>query len=88
MAPVPTLERPEPQSAREDDDSLIELTDPQEIELDAGRMSFLEHLDELRKRLIASITSTNCAGASSGRWRPFWSGSPSPASSISSCSTS
>ena len=44
-----------PQSARDDDDSLIELTDPQEIELDAGRMSFLEHLDELRKRLISSI---------------------------------
>src|SRR5690349_2942750 len=55
MAPVPTLERPVPQSAREDDDSLIELTDPQEVELDAGRMSFLEHLDELRKRLISSI---------------------------------
>ena len=35
--------------------SLIELTDPQEVELDAGRMSFLEHLDELRKRLIAGI---------------------------------
>ena len=28
MAPVPTLERPEPRSAREDNDSLIELTDP------------------------------------------------------------
>lgn len=56
MAPVPTLERQEPQSAREDDDSLIELTDPQDIELDGGRMSFLEHLDELRKRLIASIS--------------------------------
>src|SRR5215213_6384992 len=55
MAPVPTLERPVPQSAREDDDSLIELTDPEELELDAGRMSFLEHLDELRKRLISSI---------------------------------
>ena len=55
MAPAPTLERREPQSDREDDDSLIELTDPQELELDAGRMSFLEHLDELRKRLIASI---------------------------------
>ena len=55
MAPVPTLERPEPRSAREDDDSLIELTDPDEIELEGGRMSFLEHLDELRKRLIASI---------------------------------
>ena len=55
MAPVPTLERPEPQSARDDDDSLIELTDPQDLELDAGRMSFLEHLDELRKRLIACL---------------------------------
>ena len=56
MAPVPTLERPLPQSAHDDDDrSLIELTDPQEVELDAGRMSFLEHLDELRKRLIASM---------------------------------
>jgi sec-independent protein translocase protein TatC len=55
MAPVPTLERPEPPSAREDDNHLIELTDPDEIELEGGRMSFLEHLDELRKRLIASI---------------------------------
>src|SRR5262245_20524918 len=55
MAPVPTLERPEPPSAREDDTSLIELTDPDEIELEGGRMSFLEHLDELRKRLISSI---------------------------------
>jgi sec-independent protein translocase protein TatC len=55
MAPVPTLERPEPPSARADNDSLIELTDPDEIELEGGRMSFLEHLDELRKRLIASI---------------------------------
>jgi sec-independent protein translocase protein TatC len=56
MAPVPTLERPLPQSARDDDDrSLIELTDAKEVELDAGRMSFLEHLDELRKRLIASL---------------------------------
>jgi sec-independent protein translocase protein TatC len=55
MAPVPTLERPEPPSAREDDTSLIELTDADEIELEGGRMSFLEHLDELRKRLISSI---------------------------------
>ena len=54
--PFRPLERPLPQSARDDDDrSLIELTDPQEVELDAGRMSFLEHLDELRKRLIASL---------------------------------
>ena len=55
MAPVPTLERPEPPSAREDETSLIELTDPDEIELEGGRMSFLEHLDELRKRLIAGL---------------------------------
>ena len=55
MAPVPTLERPEPRSAREDNDSLIELTDPDEIELEGGRMSFLEHLDELRKRLIGCL---------------------------------
>jgi sec-independent protein translocase protein TatC len=55
MAPVPTLERPESPSAREDEDSLTELTDPEEIELEGGRMSFLEHLDELRKRLIACL---------------------------------
>src|SRR4029453_1644828 len=55
MAPVPTLERPESPFAREDDTSLVELTDPEEVELEGGRMSFLEHLDELRKRLIASI---------------------------------
>jgi sec-independent protein translocase protein TatC len=56
MAPVPTLERLAPPSAREDDDTpQIELTDADELELDGGRMSFLEHLDELRKRLIASL---------------------------------
>src|SRR5918993_5371088 len=55
MAPVPTLERPEPPSARDDDTPRIELTDPDELELDGGRMSFLEHLDELRKRLIACL---------------------------------
>ena len=56
MAPVPTLERPEPPSARDDDDTpRIELTDPDELELDGGRMSFLEHLDELRKRLIGCL---------------------------------
>src|SRR5687767_15516400 len=55
MAPVPTLERPDSPSVRDDDTPLIELTDPDEIELDGGRMSFLEHLDELRKRLIAGL---------------------------------
>ena len=55
MAPVPTLERPEPPSASDEDSPLIELTDPLDLELDSGRMSFLEHLDELRKRLIAGV---------------------------------
>jgi len=55
MAPVPTLERPGSPSVRDDDTPLIELTDPDELELDGGRMSFLEHLDELRKRLIAGL---------------------------------
>ncbi len=55
MAPVPILERPpEPPSVRSKADR-IELTDPDELDLDSGRMSFLEHLDELRKRLIAII---------------------------------
>jgi len=57
MAPVPTLERPESPSAREDDTSLVELTDPEEVELEGGRMSFLEHLDELRTRLIYALLS-------------------------------
>jgi sec-independent protein translocase protein TatC len=39
-----------------DDDAQIERTDA-EAEDDAGRMSFLEHLDELRKRLIYSVYS-------------------------------
>lgn len=55
MAPVPTLERSSGPPALRDDDSRIQLTDADELELDSGRMSFLEHLDELRKRLIASI---------------------------------
>jgi sec-independent protein translocase protein TatC len=58
MAPVPTLERPaEPLVRKNDPQDLdrIELTDPEELDLEGGRMSFLEHLDELRKRLIAMI---------------------------------
>lgn len=39
-----------------DDDRHIHLTDPDVIkEDDDGRMSFLEHLDELRRRLIAAV---------------------------------
>lgn len=37
-----------------DRDDLIELTDADDFEA-GGKMSFLEHLDELRKRLIASV---------------------------------
>ena len=55
MAPVPTLERPHEPPATRDKRQQIELTDADELELEGGRMSFLEHLDELRKRLIASI---------------------------------
>ena len=48
----PRAARPPP--ARDDDDPLDRADRPDELELDAGgRMSFLEHLDELRKRLIA-----------------------------------
>ena len=37
-----------------DDNPRIELTDPDELD-DGSRMSFLEHLDELRRRLIYSV---------------------------------
>ena len=38
----------------DDDDPRIELTDAEPLD-DGSRMSFLEHLDELRKRLIYSV---------------------------------
>ena len=41
---------------RDDENPQIELTDPDELD-DGSRMSFLEHLDELRKRLIYSVYS-------------------------------
>lgn len=44
---------PFPSPGRPDDDR-IELTDPEELN-DDSRMSFLEHLDELRKRLIRCV---------------------------------
>jgi sec-independent protein translocase protein TatC len=46
---------PFPAPGRPDDDR-IELTDPEELD-DSSKMSFLEHLDELRKRLIYSVYS-------------------------------
>ena len=45
---------------RPDDETRIQLTDNEALEEDDGagaRMSFLEHLDELRKRLIHSVYS-------------------------------
>ena len=57
MAPVSLERPPEPPVVREHTKPKIELTDPDELELEGGRMSFLEHLDELRKRLIASLIS-------------------------------
>src|SRR5687768_16128131 len=53
---VSSLERPSDSTAVSGDTKpLIELTDADDLELECGRMSFLEHLDELRKRLIASL---------------------------------
>jgi sec-independent protein translocase protein TatC len=51
---LPILKKPaKPEPVRDFD--RIELTDADDQELEGGRMSFLEHLDELRKRLIAMI---------------------------------
>ena len=56
MAPAPTLDQPtEPLTVQKPAEPLIELTDADELELEGGRMTFLEHLDELRKRLIACL---------------------------------
>jgi sec-independent protein translocase protein TatC len=44
------------QSPDPDDDPRIELTDADDLDA-GGKMSFLEHLDELRKRLIASVVA-------------------------------
>ena len=45
---------PFPSPGRPDDDDRIALTDPEDLH-DDSRMSFLEHLDELRKRLIRCV---------------------------------
>jgi sec-independent protein translocase protein TatC len=46
-SPAPNPER---------DEDLIELTDADDLE-PGGKMSFLEHLDELRKRLIMCVVA-------------------------------
>jgi sec-independent protein translocase protein TatC len=45
------------QKREPDDDPQIELTDVDELDASGGKMSFLEHLDELRKRLIAAVAA-------------------------------
>lgn len=55
MALVPFPDTP---PRRQDDDSRVQLTDADRFDEDiddGARMSFLEHLDELRKRLIYSV---------------------------------
>src|SRR5919106_6271542 len=54
MALVP-FPRPSP-GHPDDEESIIQLTDSEALD-DTGRMSFLEHLDELRRRLILSVTA-------------------------------
>ena len=41
----------------DDEDSRIQLTDADPLDDSGSRMSFLEHLDELRKRLIGSVVA-------------------------------
>jgi sec-independent protein translocase protein TatC len=53
MALVP-FPRTSPGRPDDDEDTKIQLTDPDALD-ESGRMSFLEHLDELRRRLILSL---------------------------------
>jgi sec-independent protein translocase protein TatC len=55
MALVP-FKSPAASARPQDEDLQIELTDADEIET-GGKMSFLEHLDELRKRLVISLAA-------------------------------
>jgi len=60
LVPFPGAAQPEP-----DDDRHSHLTDSEELDGAGAKMSFLEHLDELRKRLIYSAYSliAGCAVA-------------------------
>ena len=51
LVPFPGAAQPAP----DDDDRHIQLTDPDALEDSGAKMSFLDHLDELRKRLIACL---------------------------------
>jgi sec-independent protein translocase protein TatC len=61
--PMPVLERSLESRSHRELDQRMELAAREEDDLESGRMSFLEHLDELRKRLIASIAgvAAGCA---------------------------
>ena len=50
LVPFPGAPAPEP-----DDDRHIQLTDPDPLDDGSSKMSFLDHLDELRKRLIWAV---------------------------------
>lgn len=52
LVPFPGATKPAPD---DDDDRHIHLTDPDVLEDAGAKMSFLDHLDELRKRLIACV---------------------------------
>jgi len=52
LVPFPGAAKPAPD---DDDDRHIHLTDPDALEDAGAKMSFLDHLDELRKRLIACV---------------------------------
>jgi sec-independent protein translocase protein TatC len=43
-----------PPARADDEDTSVQLTDPEPLD-EGGRMSFLEHLDEFRRRLIFSV---------------------------------
>lgn len=55
LVPFPGPASQQPEQPEPADDTRIELTDPEVVV--SGKMSFLEHLDELRKRLIYAAYS-------------------------------
>jgi sec-independent protein translocase protein TatC len=54
LVPFPSAS-PDPARENRDLDSHLEPTDHDDLDADGARMSFLEHLDELRRRLLASV---------------------------------
>jgi len=62
---MPIVPFPGPAQPDTDDERRIQITDPDDLDDAGSKMSFLEHLDELRKRLIYSAYSliAGCAVA-------------------------